>query len=247
MPDSTTLREPGRRARPRRTTYAVAAITLAAAAVAAVVAATGRGPDAAKPDAPTPPVAAQLPAPEAPTGSETLYLPQPTGYTDGVPTGYPHTLPGAVAAAYGYSRIASGLDVETTLQTVEAFVDPASGWFPRARGKLADGLIAQRRDLGLPTVGPVGSASLTVAPAGYQFLGAPGSDAPTVLTLNVLSAVAADGTRTSGVVVLRWPLRWAGEQWLVTGMYSAPQDAALAVTPSTTQAQAQGWQVARGG
>lgn len=240
------LDEPRRRTPTRRARY-VAAVAAATLAVSVVVVATADrdGPRSAAP--PVPSARASVPMPASPPSAETMYLPQPSGYVDGVPTGYPHSLPGAVGAAYGYSRIASGLDVEATLQAVEAFADPVARWFSGARGRLADGLTAQRRDVGLPAVGPVGSASLTVTPAGYQLDGTPGPDALTVLTLNVLSAVAADGTRTSGVVVLRWPLRWDGKRWLVTGMYSAPQDAARAVTPSTTQAQAQGWLVARGG
>src|SRR5689334_9672810 len=43
-----------------------------------------------------------------------LALPASTGSVNGVPTGYPQSLAGAVAAAYGYSRVATGLDVEAT-------------------------------------------------------------------------------------------------------------------------------------
>jgi len=42
-------------------------------------------------------------------------LPQPSGYLGAIPTGYPQTIAGAVAAAYGYSRVASVRRGETKL------------------------------------------------------------------------------------------------------------------------------------
>ncbi|MGQ0631956.1 MAG: hypothetical protein ACT4P1_13035 [Sporichthyaceae bacterium] len=183
----------------------------------------------------------------ADASSTVLVLPQPTGYDGAVPLGYPRSRPGAIAAAYGYSRISTGLDVAATLDTVEALADPQAGWFPRQRDTLADGLVEQRRGLGLPPIGPTQSASLTITPSGHQIVGDPTANAVTVLTLNLLSATGADGTRTSGVVVLRWDLRWGGERWLATRMYSDERDDKLALTPLTSAAKAMGWQVARGG
>lgn len=237
----------------RRTRRRVVGCSIAAASVIAAAVSTmansghdGDRTSAARPVAP-PPVTASVPPSDEPSTTGPIHLPQPTSYVDGVPTGYPRTIAGAIAAAYGYSRVASGLDVETTLGAVEAFADPAAEWFAPARATLADGLVAQRRELGLAPVGSTGSANLTVTPTAYRVEDSSDLDSPTVLTLNVLSAVSADGARTSGVVVLRWPLRWDGTRWLVTGIYSSPDDAALAVTPSTTQAQHVGWKVARGG
>lgn len=189
----------------------------------------------------------ELPAPATDTAPTVLVLPQPTAYDGAVPLGYPRSLPGVIAAAYGYSRISTGLDVAATLDNVEALADSRAGWFPRQRATLADGLVEQRRGLGLAPIGPTQSASLTVTPSGHQVVGDPTNTAATVLTLNLLSATAADGTRTSGVVVLRWELRWDGERWLTTRMYSDERDDELAVTPLTSRAMAMGWQVARGG
>lgn len=129
--------------------------------------------------------------------------------------------------------------------------DPAAGWFAAERDRLADGLVAQRAGLGLPAVGPAGVASVTVTPSGYLRRDVTGPalapESLTVLTLNVVSAVAADATRTTGTVVLRWALRWDGDRWLATELYSDDHDDDLAVTPLTSEARAAGWEVARGG
>lgn len=237
---------------PRRWPLAVAGILIVAVVVATLLAAFAVadrfGDDQGGSAAP----AANLPtAPESPPvsapASEALVLPQPTSYNGIVPLGYPQSVPGAVAAAYGYSRIATGLDVEATLHAIEKLADPATAWYGRQRDALADGLVEQRRSLGLPPVGPVTSASLSVTPSGYQLLGRATSGTASVLTLNIVSATATDGTRTSGTVVLRWDLRWDGVRWLATRMYSDSEHDALAVTPLTSQARALGWQVATGG
>lgn len=176
-----------------------------------------------------------------------LDLPQPTGWLGAVPTGYPRTLPGAVAAAYGYSRVASGLDVADADRAVATFSDPASGWFDQARqDEVATGVIAQRKALGLAAIGPTGAASVSVTPSSFQVRSA-GPYAATVLTLNVVSMTGADGTSSTGLLVYRWPLRWDGTRWLVTSVYVDDADQALAVTPLTAQARMAGWTVAHGG
>jgi hypothetical protein len=175
-----------------------------------------------------------------------LTLPQPTGYQDGVPVGYPNTQAGAVAAAYGYSRIATGLDVPATLRVIEAMSDPASGWFNRARGQIADGLVAQRRSLGLPSAGSPGMALINVSPSSYR-VESTEVGALTVLTLNTVSTESADGTMGTGTMVFRWALRWDGARWLATRSYLEETDAKLAVAPFTSAAEALGWKAARGG
>jgi hypothetical protein len=192
-----------------------------------------------------PPIAPHAPKTEI-TGQQDLALPPPTGYTGGVLTGYPRSTAGATAAAYGYSRIASGLDVEGTLQAIQSISDPASGWFTGHRAAMADSLVAQRRGLGLPPQGPAGMAQLTVEPASYRIEHVT-ADSATVLTLNILSAESAEGTMTSGTLVLRWVLHWNGSRWLVTAPYSSAADDRIAVTPLTSAAESVGWKVARGG
>jgi hypothetical protein len=194
------------------------------------------------PTTPSPAAATQPSRPAAPD----LVLPQPTGYSNGVPTGYPKTQAGAVAAAYGYSRIATGLDVQATLAAIQSISDPASGWFRPHRAAMADSLVAQRKELGLPAEGPAGMALLNVAPASYR-VEHTAPDAVTVLTLNLLSAESTEGTMTSGSLVLRWALHWNGSSWLVTAPYSSSGDDRLAVTPLTSQAENAGWKVATGG
>lgn len=187
------------------------------------------------------PVAASERAPEP-----DLVLPQPTSYAGGIPSGFPRTDAGAVAAAYGYSRIATGLDVNTTLRTLEALSDPTSGWFLRSRAQIADGLVAQRKSLGLPANGPVGRALIDVHPSGYR-IDRSADGGATVLTLNVVDTQRTDGTSATGTVVFRWALRWDGTRWLTTQTYLDDSYAPLAVTPMTSQAVAKGWKVARGG
>jgi hypothetical protein len=183
----------------------------------------------------------------APAPPADLTLPQPSGYTDGVPVGYPDTEAGAVAAAYGYSRIATGLDVPATLRTVEAFADPASGWFARSRAQIADALVAQRQELGLAASGPDTGAVLNVNPSGYQIAAPLSAGRITVLTLDVISGQSTSGTVTSGQVVLRWALHWAGNRWLVTQLFADKHDDSLAAVPFTSDAQAKGWREATGG
>jgi hypothetical protein len=206
----------------------------------------GSGAGAASPVVPPaelPPIAPDLPSAER----GVLVLPQPTGYEGAVPIGYPRSEAGAVAAAYGYSRLASGVDVAATLVAIGTMADPQSGWFSRERDSLADGLVEQRQGLGLPSTGPAMSAALSVTPSGYQILGRPHATEVRVLTLNVISASGVDGTRTTGVVVLDWALRWDGLRWVVTRMFSNSDHDELAVTPLTSEARALGWQVAQGG
>jgi hypothetical protein len=195
----------------------------------------------AKVPAATSPVTASGQAPEP-----ELVLPQPTTYAGGIPSGFPRTEAGAVAAAYGYSRIATGLDVNTTLRTLETLSDPASGWFLRSRPQIADGLVAQRKSLGLPANGPVGSALIDVHPSGYR-IDRSADAGVTVLTLNVVDTQRTDGTSATGTVVFRWALRWDGTRWLANQTYLDDSYAPLAVTPMTSQAVAKGWKVARGG
>ncbi|WP_344607081.1 hypothetical protein [Sporichthya brevicatena] len=196
----------------------------------------------------TPVVEPTPPAAEAGVSARTLALPQPTHYEGGVPRGYPNTVVGAIAAAYGYSRLASGLDLDATLTAIEAMADPEAGWFATERSAMADGLVAQRAGLGLPPVGPAGTVSLTLTPAGYQVLDREaGAGTATVLTLNLVSARATDGTRTTGPVVLEWNLRWDGTRWLVTSRYDRGTHEHLARIPLTTQAEAAGWKAASGG
>jgi hypothetical protein len=200
---------------------------------------------------------AQVPYPPAPAGRaataqvqatprERLELPQPTSYVRGVPVGYPHSTDGAIAVAYGYSRIASGLDVDATLAAIEFMADASGDWFGRDRGGLADGLVAQRTGLGLSAVGPATGASFSITPAGYELLD-DGAGQVRVLTLNIVSAVAVTGARTSGTVVLDWKLRWIGDRWRVVAPYDSRDHDALAVAPMTSAARAAGWQEASGG
>jgi hypothetical protein len=176
-----------------------------------------------------------------------LVLPQPTGTVDGVPIGFPATPPGAVASAYAYTRIASSLDAAATLTALEQVADPATGWLTAQRTAIADGVADQRAALGLSPVGPTDGATLTITPAGFQFVGRAGQGSATVLTLAVLSGTAVDGTRTSGSLVLRWDLRWDGDRWRATRSYIADGYDDLVAVPLTSDAVAKGWREARGG
>lgn len=266
-PTATRLRDPATvellGGRPKRWPAVLAAAVVTAVGAAAVAGAlalwsvagdTERSEAATQADqraAPAEPPAPAIDPAMAPRAEAVLTLPQPTGHEGDVPLGYPRSVAGAVAAAYGYSRLATGLDVDRTLRAVEALADPAAGWFPAERDRLADGLVAQRAGLGLAAVGPAGGASVTVTPSSYQVRDRAGpalaGDSLTVLTLNVVSAVAADATRTTGTVVLRWALRWDGDRWLATELYSDDRHDDLALTPLTSAARSAGWEVARGG
>ncbi|MGQ0842805.1 MAG: hypothetical protein ACT4QF_01600 [Sporichthyaceae bacterium] len=175
-----------------------------------------------------------------------LVLPQPVEYVGGVPIGFPRSDAGAVAAAYGYSRIATGLDVQGTLAALKTISAADSGWFTRTRPQIADGLVAQRKSLGLPVVGSTSSALINVTPSGYR-IDRDSDGTTTVRTLNVVSTQAADGTTASGTVVFRWALRWDGDQWLAVRTFLDEADEALAVAPFTSAAHSKGWKVARGG
>lgn len=196
---------------------------------------------------------AQVPVPlQAPPSivsevpSDDLALPQPTGYADGIPAGYPNTQLGAVAAAYGYSRIATGLDVQATLRTLEHLADPTTDWFARSRAEIADGLVDQRKDLGLPPTGSAGMALINVTPSAYR-VETTGPRGVTVLILNQVSAESTNGAMTSGTVVFRWALRWDGARWVVGERFTDPRDDKLAAVPFTSTAAANGWKAARGG
>lgn len=174
-------------------------------------------------------------------------LPQPMGSVEAVPVGFPATPSGAVAAAYAYSRLATSLDADATLRTLEQVAEPTSGWLAAQRTAIADGVAAQRAALGLAPVGPSDGATLTITPVGFQFVGRPDSRSATVLTLAVLSGTALDGTRTSGSLVLRWDLHWDGDRWRAIRPYVADQYDDLAAVPLTSDAVAKGWREARGG
>lgn len=238
--------------RPHRTAPGMAAGAFALVLLLGITALIVRGglndPQAVTPEAPPVPSVEATAARPPSVPSEVLELPQPTGYVDGVPVGYPRTTAGAIAAAYGYSRIASGLDIDATLRVIEAMADPRVGWFDAERAALMEGLAAQRLGLGLPAVGSPAAGSFTITPAGYQRRNDVTAPADfRVLTLNVVSATAADGTRTSGSVVLDWNLWWDGERWRVVAPYDGNDHDALAVAPLTAEARAAGWLVAHGG
>lgn len=235
--------------RPRPATVVLLVAVAVAAVVGGSLAAGSAGHSHVAVAAAPHPVAAS----EAPSGGRPavapMKLPQPTGHLGAVPTGYPQTLQGAVAAAYGYSRIATSLDAATALRTVDTIADPASGWFNQAKhDEAVAGVIAQRQKLGLAPAGPTGGASLAVTPSGYQILRGPTSTAANVLTLNIISLVAADGTTTSsGLLVYRWALRWDGNRWRASAVYLTDADQTLAVTPLTAAARGKGWREADGG
>lgn len=232
-----------------------AAVVLASVALLALLALvlilratwpSGEGTPAAVPPAvdPTPSVA---PAPAVGGAEGPLVLPQPTGTVEGVPVGFPATPSGAVAAAYAYSRLATSLDAAATLRVLEQVSDPTSGWLAAQRTAIADGVAAQRAALGLAPVGPSDGATLTITPAGFQFVGRPDSRSTSVLTLAVLSGTAVDGTRTSGSLVLRWELRWVGDRWRAIRPHVTDQYEELVAVPLTSDAVAKGWREARGG
>ncbi|WP_156869635.1 hypothetical protein [Sporichthya polymorpha] len=249
--------DPGARAllgdRPRRGLSAVIALTgstlVAVLALGLILRAAWPGNDDAPAAAPAvaEPMPSTTPAPRIPAAGEPLLLPQPTGTMDGVAIGFPATAAGAVAAAYAYTRIATGLDAAATLRALEQVAEPRAGWLAQQRTAIADGVAAQRASLGLAPVGPSESATLTLTPAGYQFEGKPGTTTATVLTLAVLSGTAVDGTRTTGPIVFRWDLRWDGERWRAIRPHVDEAVADLAAVPLTSEAAAKGWREARGG
>lgn len=242
-----------RRPSPRRIALAAGVSTAVAAGLFALLLSAlsligsdeSTGRDAAHTQPPAPAAPAAPPAENAVLDGE-LLLPQPTEYIGGVPIGFPRSDAGAVAAAYGYSRIATGVDVQDTLDALKTVADPEAGWYASARGQIADGLIAQRKSLGLPAVGFSNSALINVTPSGYR-IARDADGTATVQTLNVVSTQSADGTTATGTVVFRWALRWVGDRWLAVRTFMDEADEALAVAPFTTAAQAKGWKVARGG
>jgi hypothetical protein len=195
---------------------------------------------------PVPLAAPPVPASDSSAATEELVLPQPTGYENGVPVGYLNTQAGAIGAAFGYSRVATGLDIPATLQAIDTMSDKASGWFPATRRLIADGLVAQRHSLGLPPSGSAGMALIKVDPSAYR-IDATAPGATTVLTLNTVSTESADGVMTTGTIVFRWAMRWDGTRWLVTHNFLSDADAKLAVAPYTSEAESLGWKAARGG
>jgi hypothetical protein len=214
-------------------------------AFVSVMSTTSQSRTAAAP-LPVPLAAPPASASDSTAASEELALPQPIGYQSGVPVGYPNTQAGAIGAAFGYSRVATGLDIPATLQAIDTMSDKASGWFPATRRLIADGLIAQRHSLGLPPAGSPGMALINVDPSAYRVdASAPGT--ATVLTLNTVSTESATGVMTTGTIVFRWVMRWDGTRWLVTHSFLSDADAKLAVAPYTSGAQSLGWKAARGG
>jgi hypothetical protein len=238
---------PLRARKPSPVVFGAVVVGTVLGAVLTVQATAGHGHTvtAIKPPAAAPAKAVSQPV--AQPAAAPLTLPSATAYVGAVPTGFPQTLPGAIAAAYGYSRLGTSLDVATALRTVESIAVRAAGWFtPALHDQASAGIIAQRQRLGLPEIGPAGQASITLTPSGYQLREGTRTNV-TVLTLNVVTTVANDGTQNSGLLVYRWALRWDGARWRATTVYLQDGDQTLAVTPLTAEARAKGWQVTDGG
>jgi hypothetical protein len=237
-------------ARPRRAVrwLILGAAGLAVIAVAGLCIQTAFGPKSPDPTG----VPAADPVPGQPTGigkdgaaaagqQAPLQLVPGRKYTDGVSTGYPDTLTGAVSAAVEFTSVAaSTLNAGTAASVSQMVADPS---YKDAAAQAAQGVAASRQQMGLPVSGPVPQgASISFSPSEYQIRTPPGRGLVTVLLLGDLTETTASGGTQVRLAVVPVPLHWAGKDWKVLTPDASADYSSLSATPGTQGAAGLGWQ-----
>ena len=161
-------------------------------------------------------------------------------YTDGVATGYPATLTGAVSAGVEYtSVIGSTLSPATAATVVQLVADPS---YKNAAADAAQGVAASRQAMGLAVAGAVPQgASISFSPSEYQIRDS-SAKTVTVLLLGDLTETSASGSTQVRLAVVPVPLHWAEKDWKVLAPDGSANYSSLSATPGTQAAAGLGWQ-----
>lgn len=175
----------------------------------------------------------------SPTGGPLRVIPGRT-VTSGVRVGYPHTLQGAVSAADEFmSDIGSTLDPDRAAAVLRLTADPS---YPQAPGQYAQGVLTDRRVLGLALTGPVpDGTSVVLQPMEYQVRDV-STDRVLVLLLSDYT-VTVPGQEIQGRVSIDpLSMHWATGDWKILPPETTVSYTSLLVQPDSPQAVAAGWQ-----
>jgi hypothetical protein len=210
----------------------------------------------AAPASPTSPASASPPvvqavADDVPVADgRPVELPRGRSKVEGVATGYPRTLRGAVAAAVEYTRFLGPLDEAHADRLARVVSDP--DWADRTTATL-QGMRRSRSGIGLPATGEVpAGASLSFSPMAFQISSLlpaiqDASDAvvsPTRVEVLVLAYAYVSGPAinpVSRVAVLPMTMTWSHGDWKLYAPDTTTSYAHLSAVPGTPQATAQGW------
>lgn len=242
-------REAGETRRERawhRLSAALAVVILALAVLTVVVAAdhgppvaAGRRQHAAARAYPGHPAA-------TPSSLGPLQLVTGSHLVNGIDTGYPHSLAGAVSAAVEFiTELGSTLDPDRAATVARLIASPSYTAAPQDAAAQA---IAARRKLGLPASGPVppGQDALLV-PVMYQLHDISPDQLSVLLLFDYTQATATDVFSRVGVTEVR--LGWTPASWRLlsppvpasSGTAAGPDLSALIAAPGTARAAARGW------
>lgn len=158
---------------------------------------------------------------------------------DGVATGFPHTLVGAVsAAAEQATQLGSTLDPQRGAAIARVLADPS---WTEAANDYAAGVVKSRVQLGLSASGALPpEAGRALGAVAYQVRGA-SADQVTVLLLGYLTtSTPAAGTQTR-IGVFPAMMRWTSGDWKVEQGGGGDYDRLMA-QPGSAAAKALGWQ-----
>jgi hypothetical protein len=179
-----------------------------------------------------------------------VQLPRGRSTVEGIATGYPQTLRGAVAAAVEYTRFLGPLDESQADRLARVVADPdwASGREIAFRGMRKD-----RQTLGLPASGVVPSgASMSFSPMAFQVT----SQLPTIqdpsdqavsatrVEVLVLAYAYLSGPAinpVSKVAVLPMTMTWTHGDWKLYSPDTTTSYTHLRAIPGTPTATALGW------
>jgi hypothetical protein len=193
---------------------------------------------------PTPPWVTTAPAaPPSASSSPALTGPlqvvQGRELINGVYLGFPHSTAGAVSAADAViTEVGSTLDPDRAAAVMRMTADPS---YTDAPEQAAEGAVNDRKDLGLPTGGPVpDGASLQIEPVEYQVRGVTANEASVLLLCDFISTVPGQGTQTQ-IGVLPVQMHWSEDDWKVLSVGSGSY-LNLAADPDSPQAASLGWQ-----
>jgi hypothetical protein len=161
-------------------------------------------------------------------------------YTDGVATGYPDTLTGAVSAGVEYtSVIGSTLNAATAATVVQLVADPS---YKNAAADAVQGVAASRQAMGVAVAGAVPQGtSISFSPSEYQIRDS-SARTVTVLLLGDLTETSASGSTQVRLAVVPVPLHWAEKDWKVLAPDGSADYSSLSATPGTQAAAGLGWQ-----
>jgi hypothetical protein len=169
-----------------------------------------------------------------------LHLVPGSRLVDDVSVGYPHSTVGAVSAATEYmTQIASTLDPDRAAAVFRLTADPS---YRDAPQQGAEGAINDRKQLGLPTAGPVPpGASLVFDPAEYQVLNVSAGQVTVLLLADYVSTVPGQGSQTR-IGVYPLDMHWAEGDWKILAPDTGVDYSGLNAQPGTAQAASDGWQ-----